>query len=396
MKNLDPNNLTPEQMATSRALAAKLASFREKLDAADGSRGPNVRDGIPDEERGRALVNGACLCGCRVKRGDDGRIVSTGDCQCERVTSYNRNGQLKITTEPCVPTGATKLDAREHAMRETLIARATRDAVQSVAWRSDAKRATEPRPQTQGTVSSVDRGSRSVRILASSPDPVDGIAITSWDLTRFTANPVILWGHDTTNLPIGSASDVTYRQGVGLEMTITFASSKVTPLAEQVYQGVLEGVVKGASVGFQLEPDGRATLLEVSLVSVPADPNALVEDDGAARSTFSSEDDDDDEDDGDTSERKRFYESEGWRDEGEKDDHNGNSSDNFDALIANVERARRERDQRARDAWRTPAPHAAPAPTTTSTSSPRAEVTEDSVEAARRARDERMRDAWKR
>lgn len=146
-----------------------------------------------------------------------------------------------------------------------------------------------------GELGGVDRYSRSVSIVASTPQPVEGEAITSWDLARFTKNPVILWAHDSgnglvaPNLPVGTATDVRWDPAVGLLMTVNFARKEANPLAEQVFQGCIDGIVRAVSVGYDHgeQPDGTVTggeeppppgatarLMEVSFVPIGADEDA--------------------------------------------------------------------------------------------------------------------------
>lgn len=130
---------------------------------------------------------------------------------------------------------------------------------------------------------------RCCQVIASTDD-VDShgeIVEQSWDLTRYAANPVVLYGHDSRELPIGHASDVGVVDG-RLVATLHFASEKANPRAEQVWQLVREGVLRAVSVGFYPSDvrfemrDGREVpvlanneLLEISVVPVPANPNAL-------------------------------------------------------------------------------------------------------------------------
>jgi hypothetical protein len=121
----------------------------------------------------------------------------------------------------------------------------------------------------------IDRFTRSVRVIASTPNPVKGqAAITSWDLTRFLKNPVVLWAHDTRGIPIGVASEIDPNDPAGLSMRLRFASSKVSEMAEQVWNGILEEVVKAVSVGYDPIGDGSASLSEVSVVPVGLDEDA--------------------------------------------------------------------------------------------------------------------------
>ena len=124
-----------------------------------------------------------------------------------------------------------------------------------------------------------------VRLLAST-EAVDRdgevIMQSGWDLTHFLKNPVILWAHDYTSLPIGKALRVE-KTSKGLEIDIKFASEKANPKAQQVKTLIDEGIQNAGSVGFiptkRNEQDEsiieEAQLLEFSLVPVPANPEAL-------------------------------------------------------------------------------------------------------------------------
>lgn len=144
---------------------------------------------------------------------------------------------------------------------------------------------------------------RVIRFVASdeTPDRVgDVIAVNGWNLTSYKQNPVVLWGHDQTTMPpIGKATNV-YR-GVGpggkpaLLASIEFAPKESYEFAETVYQLAKGGYLNAVSVGFlpretkELSEKERrslgmpshgifytaADLLEISVVSVPANPSAL-------------------------------------------------------------------------------------------------------------------------
>lgn len=108
-------------------------------------------------------------------------------------------------------------------------------------------------------------------------------------MERFEKNPVLLWGHDHESPPIGKVTDVKITDD---EMTYVpkFAS---TPFAREIERLWKEGVVSASSVGFipkkvsekqydeERFPDqtGRtiseAELLEISLVSIPANSDAI-------------------------------------------------------------------------------------------------------------------------
>ncbi|HJQ61186.1 MAG TPA: phage major capsid protein [Vineibacter sp.] len=111
----------------------------------------------------------------------------------------------------------------------------------------------------------------------------DVIEPDGWQLDRFRKNPVALFGHDP-GFPIGRWSDVGVRKG-----ELTGRLELMEPVSErlrEIHTAVQAGVLRAVSVGFHsdsFEPLGKggglrfteAELVECSLVSVPANPNAL-------------------------------------------------------------------------------------------------------------------------
>lgn len=100
-----------------------------------------------------------------------------------------------------------------------------------------------------------------------------------WDLKNYLTNPVILWGHDYYKMPIGKATKIYVEDGK-LIVEGVWASEKANPDAELIRNLYLEGMVNAVSVGFiAKEWDGntitKAELLEISLVTVPANQEAL-------------------------------------------------------------------------------------------------------------------------
>ena len=143
------------------------------------------------------------------------------------------------------------------------------------------------------TLRSVNRELRSVEFVASTDaiDSYDEIVEQDWDLERFRANPVILFGHNSRELPIGRAArcEVVERDGKKqLECTIQFLSAQANPMAENVWHSVQEGGLRAVSVGFvpgktQFEKrNGREVFVlsknmlhEISVVPIPANPEAV-------------------------------------------------------------------------------------------------------------------------
>lgn len=119
----------------------------------------------------------------------------------------------------------------------------------------------------------------------------DVIAVDGWDLTDFNRNPVCLFAHDSSQPPIGKASDVG-PEGSRLMGTIEFAPPETYAFADTVYRLLLGGFLNSVSVGFlptefsfvDNDPDRgfgidfkRQQLLEISVVPVPANANALID-----------------------------------------------------------------------------------------------------------------------
>lgn len=147
------------------------------------------------------------------------------------------------------------------------------------------------RLQTFGYVRQVDADSRRVTSVVST-DAVarDGAVIETagWDLGYYEQNPVVLWAHNDTEMPIAKTVE-TLRTEHELIQVHEFADH---PFAEQVFAGVRGGFVNATSVRWlpgeteMRVADGRAQkvlvftrghqLLETSYVPIPADPGALV------------------------------------------------------------------------------------------------------------------------
>lgn len=108
----------------------------------------------------------------------------------------------------------------------------------------------------------------------------------TWRLDSYASNPVVLWSHDSRELPIGKAVNVGVVDGE-LRGTVVFASERANPRAEQAFQLVREGVLRTGSVGFipnELRSEMRDgndvvvladnELIEFSVTPVPANPDA--------------------------------------------------------------------------------------------------------------------------
>ena len=144
-------------------------------------------------------------------------------------------------------------------------------------------------------------GDRRLRFTISTAMPdreSDVVMQDGWDLAAFLANPVVLYGHDQHDYPIGRALDVAV-EGGALKATVEFVPAGVPlagPRAEAVYQLCLGGYLAATSVGFRPlnwnVPQGesargdewwpgvdylRCELVEFSVVAVPCNPESLIE-----------------------------------------------------------------------------------------------------------------------
>jgi len=100
-----------------------------------------------------------------------------------------------------------------------------------------------------------------------------------WDLKNFQTNPVLLWSHNASELPIGKVLDV-HTEGNELVAEVKFADHEFASTVETL---VRDGFINTTSVGFMpqevSEKDGLSSkqeLLELSFVNVPSNPTATV------------------------------------------------------------------------------------------------------------------------
>lgn len=177
------------------------------------------------------------------------------------------------------PTRVMDLEAWKHAAQE---GRAPADAVLHKDVESEV-RALDPKTRQvrfRITTGAVDR-------MKDTIDP------TGWDLKNWKANPVFLWAHQYggtaagPGLPIAKGVDIA-ADAKGLTAVAQFATRDQYEFADTVYQLILGGFLKATSVGFKPlkhvynEQRGgvdflQQELLEVSVVPIPANPEALIE-----------------------------------------------------------------------------------------------------------------------
>lgn len=118
----------------------------------------------------------------------------------------------------------------------------------------------------------------------------DTIQQDGWDLKSFKKNPVLLFGHNSRDLPIGKVENIKVEDGKLMAKTVG-VDAGVHDLADKVWKMIGSGFLNAVSVGFRAldyEPrfgkDGewlgmnflKQELLELSVVPVPANPQAVM------------------------------------------------------------------------------------------------------------------------
>lgn len=106
---------------------------------------------------------------------------------------------------------------------------------------------------------------------------------------------MVLWSHDADTLPIGKVIELSI-EDAALKASVQFVDQNVPMVgekAEAIYQLLKNGYLNATSVGFavidadisdRMSPSGRpgldiksAELCELSIVSIPSNPDALIE-----------------------------------------------------------------------------------------------------------------------
>ena len=137
-----------------------------------------------------------------------------------------------------------------------------------------------------------------ITAVASTPDPdrMDDVVAPSWKLDDFRRSPVIMHNHNYEGAVVGKAVEIDL-VGDTLMMRVKFDEHESNPLGQRLANQYREGFMSAFSVGFapgkvtprsQLPKDHPAyseksagsymtenSLLEVSAVSIPANPHAL-------------------------------------------------------------------------------------------------------------------------
>jgi hypothetical protein len=115
----------------------------------------------------------------------------------------------------------------------------------------------------------------------------DTIAIDGWDLSEYRENPVVLFGHDSSEPPVATGPNI-FVQGEELRSRAKFPELGLFEFADLVLNLIDAKILRGASVGFLAklwqwnEERGafavdflRQLLLEWSIVPIPSNPETL-------------------------------------------------------------------------------------------------------------------------
>ena len=118
------------------------------------------------------------------------------------------------------------------------------------------------------------------------------ILVEGWKLTNYRKNPVVLVNHNPFDLPVAKTKRVWIdKDNKTLKFDIQFPEPEVSSVGDTLYKLYSGGFMSATSVGFKPNPEkmvygdgnkqprvtfGEQELLEISLVSVPANPRALL------------------------------------------------------------------------------------------------------------------------
>lgn len=120
----------------------------------------------------------------------------------------------------------------------------------------------------------------------------DTIAVDGWKLDAYLKNPVVLWAHDSTSLPVAKATSIWKGDAkTALKAIAEFTPKGMARFNDTVFDMLKGGFLNATSVGFAplkyafVDDPARKygidfieqELLEFSVVPVPANSEALVE-----------------------------------------------------------------------------------------------------------------------
>lgn len=128
-------------------------------------------------------------------------------------------------------------------------------------------------------IKSIDEKARTVEVVFSTEDEDrDGeiVVQAGWDFEDYSKNPVVLWGHNPSEPPVGKTLDVR-TEGMQSIAKIQMADDTI---GDRLWRLIKQGILRTVSAGFiNTERDGERLLenklLEISWVSIPANQNAI-------------------------------------------------------------------------------------------------------------------------
>ena len=146
-----------------------------------------------------------------------------------------------------------------------------------------------------GVIKAVNQDKRTLLITGSTEaKDRDGdiIRTRGWNIENYQKNPVFLWNHDYSSVPLGAAKSIKKRRGPNrLDFEIRFPKEGIFPFADMILNLYEEKIINASSVGFipkewdELEKEGgqwyrprdykAVELLELSGCAVPSNPEAL-------------------------------------------------------------------------------------------------------------------------
>lgn len=124
-------------------------------------------------------------------------------------------------------------------------------------------------------------------ITTSTPDTDNDVIVPEGiDFTHYVKNPVVLWQHNRDLLPIGKClPESITKTANGWSATVQFPDEGIDAFSDKIYWYVKNGYLSATSIGFiptdtDLGNNGyifnKCTIFEFSIVTVPANPEALI------------------------------------------------------------------------------------------------------------------------
>ena len=134
-----------------------------------------------------------------------------------------------------------------------------------------------------------DTDERTLTAIASTSNPDrdhDVLPSDGWNLKNFKKNPVMLYGHDSRDLPVATVTDIK-QDGEKLVFKARFPKPGIHDFADKVYELYKDGILRAFSVRFSSKDYEKndyggltfkkSELLEISAVTIPANAEALVQ-----------------------------------------------------------------------------------------------------------------------